>query len=68
MNDYPPGCYLRDVMSGLPDPGPDVPPQAVDIDARSRWGLYRVTFIVRRNSEQEAQPYWFWAAASGKRL
>jgi hypothetical protein len=68
MNEYPPGSYIADAMSRLPAPGPDAPPQTVEIDARPNWGRYRVTFVARRNPQEELPHYWFWAMQSGKRL
>jgi len=67
MNEFPPGNYISKAMKGLPEAGPDVPPQTLEIDARPGWGLYRVTFIAMRNPRQGMRS-WFWTLETGERL
>jgi hypothetical protein len=55
-------------MQALPSPGPDLPPLAVEIDARRRWGQFRVTFVARQNQRSEKLDYSFLAIEFGKRL
>ena len=66
MNEFPPGYFIANAMKGLPAAGPDVPPQTVEIAAMP-WGMYRVTFIVRKNSRR-GMLSWFWVMDSGERL
>lgn len=68
MNEYPPGNYISDAMRALPAPGPLLHSRTVEIDARPTWGRYRVTFVVRRESDEEKRQYWFWTIQSGRRL
>ena len=67
MNQFPPGHYIATAMNRLPPPGPDLPPQTVEIDAGPRWGRYRVTFAVKRNPRQGMRD-WFWVMDTGTRL
>jgi hypothetical protein len=67
MNEFPPGSFIAKAMKTLPPAGPDVAPQTVEIDARPGWGLYRVTFIARRNPRQGMRN-WFWVMDTGERI
>lgn len=68
MNEYPPGGYIADAIQTLPPAGPDVPPQAVEIDAGAHWGRFWVTFEAKRNTRGGMGRHWFWAMASGNRM
>jgi len=39
---YPPGEYISRAKKSLPAPGPDLPPQTVEIDAGALWGVFRL--------------------------
>ena len=67
MNQFPPGDFIGKAMKGLPPAGPGLPPQTVEIDARPRWGLYRVTFVAMQNPRQGMRS-WFWVMGTGERI
>ena len=64
---FPPTNCLAAAIRRLPHPDADVRPQEVDIDAGPIFGRYRVTFVVRENSEH-SPPSWFWGVESSERI
>ena len=67
MNQYPPGDFIGTAVKTLPEPGPDVPLQTVEINAGSLWGRYCVTFVAKRNPRQGMRS-WFWTMHGGERI
>jgi hypothetical protein len=64
---YPPTNALAAAIKHLPQPGPDVPPQAIEIDAGPGFGRYTVTFVVRLNGDREL-PIGYWGVLSSERV
>jgi len=63
---YPTTKDLAAAIKKLPVPGPDVPPQKVDIVAGPGSEHYRVTFVARQNPALST-PTWFWGMQSSER-
>ena len=68
MNDYPPGEYVSHAKQSLPEPGPDLPPKTVLVNAGPLWGHYRITFVAKRNPRQGMRHFWYWSMDSGERI
>ena len=63
---YPTTKDLAAAIRNLPNPGPDVSPQRVDIVAGPDSAHYSVTFVARQNPALST-PTWFWGMQSSER-
>ena len=63
---YPTTKDLAAAIKNLPNPGPDVPPQKVDIVAGPGFERYTVTFVARQNPALST-PTWFWGMQGSER-
>ena len=64
---YPTTRELAAAIKNLPRPGPNVPPQTVEIVAGPTLHRYVVTFVARQNPTLKT-PAWFWGIESSERI
>ena len=64
---FPTTKDLARAIKNLPKPGPDVPPQKVEIVEGATDRRYTVTFVVRQNPALNT-PTWFWGVESSERI
>lgn len=64
---YPTTKELAAAIKNLPRPGPNVPPQTVEIVAGPRLDRYVVTFVARQNAALNT-PAWFWGIENSERV
>ena len=64
---YPTTKELAAAIKRLPRPGPNVPPQTVEIVASPTFDRYIVTFVARRNPALNS-PAWFWGIENSERI
>ena len=64
---FPTTKDLARAIKSLPSPGPNVPPQKVEIVGGTTARRYSVTFVVRHNPALRT-PTWFWGVESSARI